>query len=179
MFCWFFRLAISHTTDADKPLSAATKRHADRCPDCREFYHLCRSLAEDLRREVAAFSRDTPAKLSERIMRNVAGTETQTSNIRILLRPIAVAACIALIALASVFVSVQRRHIQHKNEIAKTVATFRNLVGRDLSPELAELVEKPLAGELQNIVRDTESAARFLWTCVAVDVTFTEAKSTN
>jgi hypothetical protein len=84
-----------------------------------------------------------------------------------------------LIALASVFFLAQRRHIQRKNEIDKTIATFRNLVGHDLSPGLAELVEKPLAGELQNIVRGGESAARFLWACVAVDVTFTESKSIN
>jgi len=125
-------------------------------------------LGNDLTCQAAAFSRDTSATLTDHILRNVASNEMQDSNIRIMLRPLAVAACIALMTLAGVFFLVQRHYNHSESEISETAATFRNLMGQDLSSGLSRLVEKPLTGELQNIVDDTESAAHFLLTCVAV-----------
>jgi hypothetical protein len=57
--------------------------------------------------------------------------------------------------------------------------TVQRLVEEDPASGLAALLEKPLANELQNLVDDTESAVRFLLTCVAVDIADDESKPVN
>lgn len=179
MFCWYFRLAISQAADSGKPLSSMTQNHLNRCPHCRQFYHLCQSLGDDLARQAAALSRDIPATLTDRILRNVAGNKIQSSSMGIRFRPLAVAACVALVSLACVFFLVKGHHNNRRDEINETAAILRSFVALEQSPRLAALVEEPLVGELQNIIDDTESAARFLWTCAAADVTHTQEKSVN
>jgi len=164
MFCWFFRLRISHAADVDKSLSLLTKRHVNNCTCCREFYNLCQWFSEDLSRE----------SLSKRILEGVGSGKPKTYRVRSKLRPVAAAACIALIIAAGVLLVARRRPNRSAEETEQPAARLVNLVGQDPSGTAAELLEEPLATEWQNIVEDTESAVRFLLACVPVDITDTE-----
>jgi predicted anti-sigma-YlaC factor YlaD len=175
MFCWFFRLRISHAADVDKSLSLLTKRHVNNCTCCREFYNLCQWLGEDLPREAAGMRDKIPTSLSKRILEGVGSGKPKTYRVRSKLRPVAAAACIALIIAAGVLLVARRRPNRSAEETEQPAARLVNLVGQDPSGTAAELLEEPLATEWQNIVEDTESAVRFLLACVPVDITDTEA----
>jgi len=59
-------------------------------------------------------------------------------------------------------------------EVGTEIQAVRNLVGGDFAGAWSGLVEKPLEDEMEKLQEDTESAVRFLVTCVAVDVTSDE-----
>ena len=67
----------------------------------------------------------------------------------------------------------------HNNQVSgpdksgTEIQAIRNLGGGDLAGAWSGFVERPLAGELENLENDTESAVRFLVTCVAVNITGT------
>ncbi len=174
MFCWFFRLKISHAADMDKSLSLLTKRHVDSCTRCREFYNLCQWFSENLPREAAGLRDRISASLSKRILEGVGSEKPKTYKVRSKLRPIAAAACIALIISAGVLLVARRRPNRAADETEQPATGLVKLVGQEPSGRVAELFEEPLATELQNIVEDTESAVRFLLACVPVDITDAE-----
>ena len=91
------------------------------------------------------------------------------------------AACVALIVLTGVLFLAVRRNGQDTNPSGRVepVAALRALVGENFPAGWPKLIEEPLAGELNNLADDTESALRFLVACVAVDITDTENKSMN
>ena len=183
MFCWFFRLMISHASDVGKQLSRLTKKHVRVCAGCHHFYETCQSLAKDLRHEAATVSHEGACEaLSGRILAVVTQRRRETYKVRIKLWPIVTAASVGLIVLTSVLFLAGR----HDD---RTVSTFvdpnlqvrplPNLASRNLPQAWPQLIEKPLASEIQNLVDDTESAVRFLVACVAMNLPDTKSESLN
>lgn len=170
MFCWLFRLMISNSIDVNRPISATTKRHLEKCPNCRHFYSLCHSLEEALPAEAKVLVQDSPPISNERIMQGIAKTGNVNVDVRNKFRPFAVAAGIALILLVGILLLPSGRKTANDSDFGMAVAELTDMLNLDREQALSGLVEKPLATELQSIVADTESAARFLYTCVAVDV---------
>jgi len=174
MFCWFFKLRISEAMDGDGVLSRAAEKHIRHCANCREFHSRCVSLADGLRSEAAVSNEETSRHLSTRILRAIQYRQAEVQKVGIRLR-LAVAACIALTVLVGVLFLAKH----HNNQVSSPsksgteIQAIRNLGGGDFTGAWSGFVERPLAGELENLENDTESAVRFLITCVAVNVTGT------
>jgi len=176
MFCWFFRLRISGAMDGDGALSRAVEKHIRHCTDCREFYDRCVSLADGLKGGAAISDDEIARRLSARIPRAIPYPQVKMQKVGIRLWPAAVAACIALIVLAGALFLTRYRdgRVSGGGEVGTEIQAVRNLVGGDFAGAWSGLVEKPLEDEMEKLQEDTESAVRFLVTCVAVDVTSDE-----
>ncbi|MBA7660495.1 hypothetical protein ES703_68497 [subsurface metagenome] len=176
MFCWFFRLMISHAADGDSRLSETTEKHIRHCASCREFYEICLSLGEGLAREAAISNEEVSERLSAHILKGMSRRRIGTYTIGLRMRPMVAAACVALIVLMGVLFLAVRRDGQDTGQPGQVepVAALRALVGENFPAVWPGLIEEPLAGELNNLADDTESALRFLVACVAVDITDTE-----
>ncbi len=186
MFCSIFRLMISHAVDGDSRLSGATQKHIRHCASCREFYEICLSLGEGLTREATISNEEVSERLSARVLTAMHLRRTETYKVRMRLRPMVAAACVALIVLTGVLLLLRQPEKQQPNQYEKAVKVIRdivvsadnlaggNLVKEQLPAGWPGLIEEPLANELNNLADDTESALRFLAACVAVDITDTE-----
>lgn len=174
---------ISHALDVGKRLSGLTRKHVRVCAGCRQFYETCQSLAEDLRREAAIVSHEGGrGALSGRILAAVTQRRRETYKVRIKLWPVVTAASVGLIVLTSVLFLPGRhddRTVSTPVDTNRPVRPLPNLASRSLPQDWPQLIEKPLAGEVKNLVDDTESAVRFLVACVSVNITDTEAESVN
>jgi len=172
MFCWFFRFKISDAMDGDGVLSRAVEKHIRRCADCREFYNGCVLLADGLRGKAAVSNDGTSRRLSKRVLRVVPYRQTAVRKVSIRLWPVAAAACIALVVLAGVLflAKYQREQIGREGVPGTEIQVVRSLVGGDFAGAWSGVVERPLAEEMEKLEGNTESAVRFLVTCVAVNV---------
>ena len=168
MFCWLFKLMISHAVDGDGKLSGTTQKHIGRCAGCREFYQSCLSLAQGLTREAAISNSDVSEQLSGRILTAVSGQETKEYKVTVKLWPIVTAACLALAVLIGALYLVPGGG----EDVAESdpVMAYRKLAEDVLGPSLSELIKKPLTDDYDNIAEDTASAVRFLVACVNVDI---------
>jgi hypothetical protein len=161
---------ISHSVDGNNQLSGTTQKHTGRCADCREFYQNCLSLAESLTREATISNREISKRLSSRILTALSGQETKDYKVTFKLRPIVTAACLVLAVLIGAYFLIPSRDDRDITE-SDPVAAFRRLAKEEFAPTWSEFIERPLlAGELNNITEDTESAVRFLVACVTVDI---------
>ncbi len=165
---------ISHASDVGKQLSGLTKKHVRVCAGCHHFYETCRSLAEDLKREAAIVGHERGREaFSGHILTVVTQRRCKTYKVRIKLWPIVTAASLSLIVLTSVLFLAGRNDDQAVSTSVDPnlpVRPLPNLASRNLPQAWPQLIEKPLASEIQNLVDDTESAVRFLVACVAVNL---------
>ncbi len=181
MFCSIFRLMISHAVDGDSQLAGTAEKHIRHCASCREFYETCLSLGEGLTREAAISNEEVSERLSARVPKVMSRRRIDTYTVRLRLRPIVAAACVALIALMVVLFLAVRRDGQDAGPTGpvEPIAELRALAGDNFPAVWPGLIKEPLANELNNLTNDTESALRFLVACVAVDITDTENESMN
>ena len=175
MFCWFFRLMISHSVDADTQPSPITGKHIRHCADCCQFYNTCLSLGECLTREATVSKPWVSKHPPEHILAAMPRRRTETHRLRLKLRPMIAAACVALLILTAVFFLLERRDERGVTQYSRPLEELRNLVGQDFTKAWPQLIERPLADELENLTDNTESAVRFLVACVAVDIPGTAA----
>jgi len=181
MFCSIFRLMISRAVDGDSQLAGTTEKHIRHCASCREFYKTCLSLAEGLTREAAISNQEVSERLSVSVLKRLSRRRTDTYSVRLRRWPMVAAACVALIVLMGVLFLAVRRDDQDAGPPGQVepIAELRALVGEDFAAGWPGLIKEPLAGELNNLTNDTESALRFLVACVAVDISDAEGKSVN
>jgi hypothetical protein len=164
MFCWFFRIKISHAADTDRRLDRMTQRHAQRCESCRRFYERCQSLGDGLRAGAMDPSLGCE-RLIERITDALAGLSKNTRHARIGRKQFAAAACIILAVAAGIkFISGPPRQ---RSSVAPMMSVG-DLLQTDVEATWAGLVEKPLSGQIESLTENTESAIRFLVACVDV-----------
>ena len=181
MFCWLFRLMISHAADGDNPLSPATEKHIRHCENCRYFYNTCLSLSERLKSEMVSPDRNLSVRLRKRVLTAIPHQQTKTISFRVKWWPAAVAACLTFIVLIGAMFFVKRISDQLTaiSNVRTEIKNLRTLVGEEFPTALPGLIEGPLAGEAKNLANDTEAAVRFLVACVAVDITGPENESIN
>ena len=178
MFCWFFKLMISHAADGDNNPSGRMQKHIRHCAACREFSKICQSLGEGLRREAAISNTDVSKRLSKRIFNAVTIRQTKTYKVGTRWRFALAAACIALIVIIGALFVASRRDNQggsqpYENQMADAIQELRaayGLAGKDLPAAWPGVLEGAMAIEFESLANDTESAARFLFACVAVDI---------
>lgn len=187
MLCWFYRLMISHSSDADTPPSSMTQKHIRHCSSCRRFYQTCQSLAEGLRREAAIANDSILEGLSERTLTAIPGQRKQIHKITPNLWIAATAACLALAVLIGALLLVTQtddrkngppNHSKMATGIQELLAVYEQ-VGQDIPKTWPAVIDEPLANELENLTNDTQSAVRFLVACVTVDIADNKAKSIN
>ena len=169
MFCWFFRLIISHSNDVDRPVTGITKNHIDKCSDCRQFYHICNSLGKTLLAEAKILGQKYPSVSEERIMQNISKSETNYLTIRTKFRPMTIAAVNVLILAIGIMLLPSERQTVSNDDFDNAVADITGLIDFDGGRIISGLIEEPLDTELQNIIADTKSAAYFFLACVGVD----------
>jgi hypothetical protein len=178
MFCWFYRLLISHV--ADDPtwrtragLPGSLRRHVNHCTDCRQFHIDCRMLASGLRDEARGMTARVDDRLSERLVRAVYGQKA-ARRFRMNLRPLAAAACVGLTAIVGVVLLLTasanrraRRYEQAADVLRSVSNPARLFVIQEVEPaqggsDFSGLLAGPLQNEARNIGADAESAMRFL-----------------
>jgi len=139
---------------------------------------MCLSLGEGLRREAARSVENgvLPADFSRRILAGVpASGRSAQSEERITpairwWRPALAAACIAVAALIGVLF-VTSSPSEPPVAAPASIDGLYKLMGDGHPTAWAGFIEKPLAGEIENLTQDTASAVRFLVACVRVDPT--------
>lgn len=179
MFCWFFRLMISHAADGNNRLSSRTQKHIRCCAGCREFHETCLSLGEGLRREASVPDEEFSSGLHERIVSAVPGQPVGTYKLVIRWRPVIAAACLVVVASVGILFLTRSEKVPDSNRYAEGKKIIYDLVGEEFLEAWPKSVESPLGDQVENLTRDTESAVRFLVACVAVDPTETRNESIN
>ncbi len=166
MFCWFYKLMISNTMDRDCRLPKMADNHIHRCTSCRDFYDICLSFEQGLSRQSVVLNHKFSERINHRVVSATVKQTLLSQKARINWKPILTAASVAMIIslliLSLVTYSNYKRKIRSSRELLIVV---QNL-GDNVKAKWSQPIEQSLAGELQNLVNDTESAVRFLVACV-------------
>lgn len=167
--------------DGNGKLPRAAERHIRHCAPCREFHNDCLSLAYGLRTEAMVSKDQVSKRLTRHILTAIQHQRTGIQPTRFKLWPLAAAACVALIVLVGALFWAKHHKGQNVGaaEYSPIIAGIADLAEGNFARPWSQLIEKPLASELQNLQNDTQSAVRFLVTCVAVNVTTPENGSIN
>jgi hypothetical protein len=169
MFCWYFKLTISHSYDIDKPVVGITKNHIDKCTECRQFHKVCGSLKKTLPEEAKIMGQKYPSVSMERIIQGISESPANSLTVRNKFRLIAIAAMIAFVFSLGIVFFPSERNDEKNDNYNKAVTEVVSMISFDREGILSELIEEPLDTELQNIIADAESAAYFLFSCVGVN----------
>jgi hypothetical protein len=167
MRCWFFRLMISIAADSDGCVGRATSRHMSRCADCRQFHQQCRLIGRRLRSEAGGWQRAS-GRASRGVLARLDGgppPAAQDVRVRGIRVGLAVAACIAIAAAATMFLTRRPTESPAPPFVAAGPAIP---VGMNPPTAWIGLVERPLTTEVRSLTRDTESGIRFLVACLRV-----------
>lgn len=180
MFCWFFKLTISHVCDTGRPLWPITQKHLNKCTHCREFYNFCLSIAEELPAEADRLSHDFHTVLHQRIQHYINEISTDVTYTRIKVWSIGIAAVLTVIILLSgisLFTNHQETQVlenQNNPDIVSVTNELEKLFASGIELTKANAaIENPIMTELQNLTASTQSAASFLLACVDVDIAYT------
>jgi len=163
MPCWFYRFMISQAADSDKTLGRITERHVARCEDCRQFCEKCQQLSQGLQSEAANLP-PIVACTAEQIIARL-GTRPRPTLAAPRYLKMAIAACIAVVAVAAAFLLA--RTIRGPEQSTRPVVVTYP-AGAYPAVAWPGLLESPLSSEIERIVDDTESGVRFLVACLDV-----------
>ena len=178
MFCWFYRWKISDTFDGDGSLPDRCRRHLLQCDRCREFFKTSIALGEQLSLEAALTCPDVPAQLRQRIALTVSSSNRKTPKPPFGIRRRVAAACVAVALLMTALfaVTAHRRAGGPDVEVVPASAMLQSIFYTDemtvdnLPESVGGFVERPLAGQLETIAKQTESAVKFLIACTTVQI---------
>ena len=178
MLCWFYRWKMSDIFDGDGSLSDRCRRHLLQCDRCREFFKTSIALGEQLSLEAALTCPDVPAQLRQRIALTVSSSNRKTPKppFGIRRRVAAVCVVVALLMTALFAVTAHRRAGGPDVEVAPASAMLQSIFYTDemtvdnLPESVGGFVERPLAGQLETIAKQAESAVKFLIACTTVQI---------
>ena len=177
MLCWFYKWKISDTFDGDGSLSDGCRRHLLQCNHCRQFFKSSIALGERLSLEAALTCPDVPAQLRQRIALTVSSSNRKTLKPPFSIRRSVAAACVAAVLMTALFaVTAHRRGGGSDVEVVPASAMLQSIFYTDemtvdnLPESVGGFVERPLAGQLEAIAKQTESAVKFLIACTTVEM---------
>ena len=177
MLCWFYRWKMSDIFDGDGLLSDRCRRHLLQCDRCRAFFKTSIALGEQLSLEAALTCPDVPAQLRQRIALTVSSSNRKTPKPLFGIRRRVAAACVAAVLMTALFaVTAHRRDGGSDVEVAPVSAMLQSIFYTDeitvdnLPESVGGFVERPLAGQLETIAKQTESAVKFLIACTTVEM---------
>jgi len=177
MFCWFFKLLISHNLD-NKTKSRFVAKHLTACKSCDQFYNFAKYLEDKLKQDAKTlqpeyFLRTDNAKKIKKV------TASNTTKIKPAL--LAAAACITIAVIFSVASITQKAAETKKMKQAKSQETLNfaisthkliidHMQGKDSSSKFAQLMTNQYETEIDNIKNETKTALKFLVSCVEVHI---------
>jgi hypothetical protein len=170
MFCWFYRLNISHSFDAEKPVIGITRKHLENCESCRHFYNAIHFMESALPAEAKLLTKDFSSESNAQILQNITELKMKPAPFRINLRPVAVAAGIVYIFLISTFFLPSNPTVDEQDRFNETLTGLTNIVNYDKGIAFAGIIQGPIHTELENIIGDVKSVARFLFTCININI---------
>ncbi len=170
MFCWFYRLNISHSFDVEKPVMTMTKKHLENCESCRHFYNVTNFMESALPAEARLLTKDFSSEANVQIMQNITEDKTTLVPFKLKLRPIAIAAGIVYIFLISTFFLPSNPTVEEKDQFNETITGLTNIVNYDKGIAFAGIVQGSIQTELENIIGDVKSVAKFLFTCININI---------
>lgn len=170
MFCWFYRLNISHSFDVEKPVMSVTRKHLEKCESCKRFYNVTHFMESALPAEARLLTKDFSSEANAQIMQNITEYKTTPVPFKLKLRPIAVAAGIVYVFLISTFFLPSNPTVEEKDRFNETITGLSNIVNNDKGIAFAGIIQGPIQTELENIVGDVKSIAQFLFTCININI---------
>jgi hypothetical protein len=178
---------ISNSLDEGKPLSAPAKKHLLGCARCRDFYMRALQIEQALAEPSLSQSISTPEALTDRFFQAAIHSAPSQAPSRFPSRWIALAAAALFLAAASVTVPLLRNQnpipgptIASNDPVNDPVSALQTIV-RDLRPigaaplptsatQWQVYLAQPYQKELNLMARDTDSAVKFVASCVGVDL---------
>ncbi len=167
MFCWLYRVWISHVLDGERVLPGSLKEHIRTCDSCRRFYQTSLMMADRLKQEA-------PGGMFNRLFVDLTGQALPLSQgrQRRSLRPWRAAAAVFVVVLAGGViywgVSTTLPQPAPKNELQSFTETLYEhgfaadtFTGRT-DGSLQTLAAGPFQQEMSRITEDANRALDFL-----------------
>ena len=185
MFCFIYRMLISHALDGNKPASQRTLRHISHCPRCRRFHKSNLILQQQLRHDVPVSRPAFASYLTDRVMSEINRREPHTTRtVRLnwaLGKAAQVAACAAVLMIAILTYHVYEDSPQEHTQTAQhnpaillsTMVSNESVIARlvQVNPDLwRQIVDTPLIDECSRLAADVDAAQNFLMTCLPVQL---------
>jgi len=173
MWCFWYRMLISHTLDKGTSPGRFVQRHLGRCGGCRSFYKQGLVLEERLREAAPAGGEAFGEYLRERVMKRLAERETGPVRPAVFGRParwMGLAAGVLIVLGAGLFYGLRETPPPSSNPPGPTLGTAI----RELSQEVELAVQRvqaefhmvSVAAEYERLAADVQSAASFLSSCL-------------
>jgi hypothetical protein len=183
MVCKWTQWRISNALDEGGPLSASANKHLMGCARCRDFYRRSLQIEKALAEPSCLEPSPTPEALANRIFEAAIHASPSQAPSRFPSRWIALAAAALFLAAASILAPLLRNQNQIPGPTIVSndpVSALQTLV-RDLRPigaaplptsatQLQVYLSQPYQKELNLMARDTDSAVKFVASCVGVDL---------
>jgi hypothetical protein len=174
---------ISNSMDEGRPLSASATKHLMGCARCRDFYKRALQIEQALADPALLESSSTPEALADRLFQAAIHSAPSQAPSRFPSRWIALAAAALFMTAASVLVPLLRNQNPNPGPIVVSndpVSALQTIV-RDLRPagavplptsatQLQMYLSQPYQKELNMMARDTDSAVKFVASCVGMDL---------
>jgi len=174
---------ISNSLDEGRPLSASAKKHLLSCVRCRDFYKRALQIEQALAEPALLESSATPEALADRFFQAAIHSAPSQSPSRFPSRWVALAAAAMFLAAASVTVPLLRNQnptpgptIASNDPVSALQTIVRDLrpIGAAPLPTSATqwqvYLSQPYQKELKLMARDTDSAVKFVASCVGMDL---------
>jgi len=183
MVCGWMKWRISNSLDEGGPLPASAKKHLLGCARCRDFYKRSLQIEQALTEPSLLESSSTPEALANRFFDAAIHSAPSQAHSRFPYRWIALAAAALFLAAASVTVPLLRNQnpipgptIASNDPVSALQTIVRDLrpVGAAPLPTSATqwqvYLAQPYQKELNLMAHDTDSAVKFVASCVGVDL---------
>jgi hypothetical protein len=167
MFCWYYRIRISHALDGDRALPKGVEKHINQCGSCRRFYQGSLAVADQLRREAAEM-------LGHRVDVDLGGETLSSSATKLVFPSLhlwrAAAAVLVVLAAGVIFWSVtkpepvvnQKKELQTFADIVYEHGFAADTFALKTGDSLQMLVANPFQAEMSRITEDANRALDFL-----------------
>lgn len=169
--CWLCKTVVSSRLDSEQTLPDWTRKHIDKCDNCRRFYETESRLIERLVESASDSVEESSPFLRAKIMAAVRREESSPSRPSLRLSWVVCgAAALILVSVASL------QFLQNFNSQSGTsvvvaenlidpegpLAPVLTLANRDKLFELSRNLDQPLEAELQFVVSDAKAAIQTL-----------------
>ena len=168
MFCLLHRFIISHSADVGKPVTGKTKKHLENCEACRHFYNVTNYLEKTLPSESKLATKGFHPE-TEEIMQSIPEIKFNPDPLTSKIKLLAIAAGLIFAFLLSTYF-IPSNQDEEKNNYKDVISEFSGIVKPDNGFALSGIMQNPIQAELNNIVGDMKSVAKFLFTCVNINI---------
>ena len=188
MFCWFFKLLISHNLDNKTKNSRFVEKHIAVCKSCGQFYSYAKNIEDKLIEDAKILQAETSlGTVDITKFKQVANPVHHTTKMKSAL--IAVAACITIALIFSAAINIQKAGETKRLKQAKSQETLKyvlsthnlitdNLHGPDSASKIAQAMAKPYKNEIDTIKNETKTALMFLVSCVEININNNQKNAT-